>query len=87
MALSNLYQLKTLKRGNLNAGKTDISGTPVWQEDWNYDPTGNWRGTTSGYMTRRNRGSRGRVTFSRWHTTGHRNWKGRSKESDSADIA
>ncbi|MBK9140571.1 MAG: hypothetical protein IPM17_17755 [Verrucomicrobia bacterium] len=40
----NLYQLKTLKRGNLNAGKTDISGTPVWQEDWNYDPTGNWRG-------------------------------------------
>jgi hypothetical protein len=22
----NLYQVKTLKRGNLNAGKTDISG-------------------------------------------------------------
>jgi YD repeat-containing protein len=50
----NLYQLKTLKRGNLNAGKTDISGTPVWQEDWNYDPTGNWRGATSAYVTRVN---------------------------------
>lgn len=50
----NLYQLKTMKRGNLNAGKTDISGTPVWQEDWNYDPTGNWRGTTSAYVTRTN---------------------------------
>ena len=50
----NLYQLKTLKRGNLNAGKTDISGTPVWQEDWNYDPTSNWRGTTSAYVTKVN---------------------------------
>jgi len=46
--------LKTLKRGNLNAGKTDISGTPVWQEDWNYDPTGNWRGATSAYVTKVN---------------------------------
>jgi hypothetical protein len=53
----NLYQLKTLKRGNLNAGKTDLSGTPVWQEDWNYDPTGNWRGATSACMTRSNEGS------------------------------
>jgi RHS repeat-associated protein len=50
----NLYQLKTLKRGNLNDGKTDISGTPVWQEDWNYDPTGNWRGATSAYATKVN---------------------------------
>ena len=50
----NLYQLKTLKRGNLNAGKTDIGGTPVWQEDWNYDPTGNWRGATSAYVTQVN---------------------------------
>ncbi len=49
-----LYQLKILKRGNLNAGKTDLGGTPVWQEDWNYDPTGNWRGTTSAYVTQVN---------------------------------
>jgi len=49
-----LYQLKTLKRGDLNAGKTDISGTPAWQEDFNYDPTGNWRGTTSAYVTKVN---------------------------------
>ncbi len=38
----------------MKAGKTDISGTPVWQEDWNYDPTGNWRGTTSAYATKVN---------------------------------
>ena len=34
--------------------KTDLSGTPVWQEDWNYDPTGNWRGATSAYVTKVN---------------------------------
>ena len=44
--------MRTLNSGNLNAGKTDLSGTPVWQEDWNYDPTGNWRGATSAYVTK-----------------------------------
>lgn len=47
-----LYQLKTLKRGDLNAGKTDISGTPTWEEDFTYDPTGNWHGATTGYLTK-----------------------------------
>jgi len=49
-----LNRLKTLKRGDLNAGKTDSSGTPVWQKDFNYDPTGNWRGTTNAYVTKVN---------------------------------
>jgi hypothetical protein len=37
-----LYQLKNLDRGTLNAGKTAISGTPSWEEDFTFDPTGNW---------------------------------------------
>ncbi len=47
-----LYQLKTLQRGTLNANQTGISGTPSWEEDWNYDPLGNWNGSTSAYQTR-----------------------------------
>jgi RHS repeat-associated protein len=37
-----LQQLLTLDRGNLNAGRTAISGTPSWEEDFAFDPTGNW---------------------------------------------
>jgi RHS repeat-associated protein len=37
-----LYQLLTLQRGTLNSGKTGISGTPTWEEDLAFDPTGNW---------------------------------------------
>ncbi len=47
-----LYQLKTLQRGTLNATQTGISGTPSWEEDWNYDPLGNWNGSTDTYQTR-----------------------------------
>ena len=47
-----LYQLATLQRGTLNGGKTGISGTPSWEEDWNHDPLGNWHGTSSGYGKR-----------------------------------
>ena len=47
-----LYQIKTLQRGTLNATQTGISGTPSWEEDWNYDPLGNWNGSTSAYQTR-----------------------------------
>jgi YD repeat-containing protein len=47
-----LYQLKTLQRGTLNGGHTGISGTPGWEEDWNYDPLGNWHGTSSAYLTK-----------------------------------
>jgi len=49
-----LYQLKQLQRGTLNGGRTGISGTPTWEEDYTFDPTGNWNnylakvsGTTS----------------------------------------
>ena len=48
----NLNQLSVLKRGDLNAGRTDISGTPVWQENFTFDPTGNWHGSSGGYVTR-----------------------------------
>ncbi len=47
-----LYQIKTLQRGTLNATQTGISGTPSWEEDWNYDPLGNWNGSTGAYQTK-----------------------------------
>ena len=37
-----LNQLLTLQRGTLNSGKTGINGTPTWEEDFTFDPTGNW---------------------------------------------
>ncbi len=37
-----LYRLLTLQRGTLNAGKTGISGTPGFEEDFTLDPTDNW---------------------------------------------
>jgi hypothetical protein len=49
-----LYQVKTLDRGTLNGSKTGIISTPSWEEDWNYDPTGNWRGTSTAYLTKVN---------------------------------
>ena len=47
-----LSQVKTLDRGTLNGTYTGITGTPSWEEDWNYDPTGNWNGTSTGYLTK-----------------------------------
>ncbi len=48
-----LYQLDSLKRGNLTGGPppTGIASTPVWQEDFDYDATGNWHGSSTGYQT------------------------------------
>ena len=37
-----LYQVAELNRGTLNSGKTAITGTPSWTEDFTYDPIGNW---------------------------------------------
>ena len=37
-----VYQLTVSQRGDLNAGKTAISGTPAREEDFTLDPTGNW---------------------------------------------
>ena len=39
-----IYQLANLDRGDLNPGKTAISGTPDWEVDLTLDPTGNWSG-------------------------------------------
>ncbi len=53
-AIDGLDRATTTKRGNLNAGKTDISGTPAYQEAFNLEGTGNWRDlvqTTSGTQT------------------------------------
>ncbi len=35
-------RLTVSQRGDLNVGKTAISGTPVREEDYALDPTGNW---------------------------------------------
>ncbi len=37
-----VHRLATFDRGDLNVGKTAISGTPVKEEDWGLDMTGNW---------------------------------------------
>ena len=29
-------------------------GNVTWEEDWNYDPLGNWNGTSSAYLTKVN---------------------------------
>ncbi|MFO0916596.1 MAG: RHS repeat-associated core domain-containing protein [Pirellulales bacterium] len=39
-----LQRLKNFDRGDLNAGRTGITGTPVREEDWTLDRTGNWPG-------------------------------------------
>jgi RHS repeat-associated protein len=39
-----INRLIAFDRGDLNAGKTAISGTPVREEDWTLDPLGNWPG-------------------------------------------
>jgi RHS repeat-associated protein len=44
----------TAKQGDLNAGRTEIAGTPGFQEAWTLESHGNWRGltqTTSGTPT------------------------------------
>jgi len=37
-----LNQLLTLQRGTLNSSRTGIAGTPAAEEDFTFDPTGNW---------------------------------------------
>ncbi len=52
--IDGLDRVSTEKRGNLNAGRTDITGTPVFQEAFTLEATGNWRAlvqTTSGTQT------------------------------------
>ncbi|MDA7980516.1 MAG: hypothetical protein MPJ50_17295, partial [Pirellulales bacterium] len=39
-----LNRLQNFDRGQLNVGKTAISGTPFAEEDWTLDPLGNWSG-------------------------------------------
>ena len=39
-----LSQVTVAARGNLNLNLTAISGRPVSEQSWDYDPTGNWRG-------------------------------------------
>ena len=39
----SLYQVKEFDRGNLNINRTAIGGIPSAEEDFSYDPTGNWK--------------------------------------------
>jgi len=51
---SGLDQVTTSKQGDLNSGRTEITGTPGFQEAWTLESHGNWRGltqTTSGTPT------------------------------------
>lgn len=53
-AYNGLDQVTTAKQGDLNAGRTDITGTPSLQEAWTLESLGNWRQlvqTTSGTTT------------------------------------
>jgi len=38
-----LSQMTDFQRGTLNPGNTGVVGTPAWEEDFTYDPTGNWQ--------------------------------------------
>jgi len=40
----DLYQLIGRQRGNLNVNRTAIGGVPVRNEEFDYDPIGNWQG-------------------------------------------
>ncbi|WP_166442703.1 RHS repeat domain-containing protein [Phragmitibacter flavus] len=40
----NRYQVTQRQRGILDTGHTGISGTPAQQENFGYDPAGNWTG-------------------------------------------
>jgi RHS repeat-associated protein len=37
-----LYQVSTFQRGTLNTGRTGLTGTPAWEEDFTFDAPGNW---------------------------------------------
>ena len=41
-AYDPLNRLTGMQRGTLNATRTGITGTPVAEQDWTLDPTGNW---------------------------------------------
>jgi YD repeat-containing protein len=43
-AYDGLYQLRALGRGDLNQNQTWIAAIPKWQENYTFDPTGNWPG-------------------------------------------
>jgi RHS repeat-associated protein len=43
-----LYQLKNLQRGTLNGSKTGITPVSTWEENFTFDPTGNW----NNYLTK-----------------------------------
>lgn len=42
-----LNQVASFKRGTLNAGKTDVTGSPSRTQTWDYDAVGNWDGVTT----------------------------------------
>lgn len=42
-----LNQVSTFKRGTLNSGKTDVTGSPSRTQSWDFDAPGNWDSVTT----------------------------------------
>jgi RHS repeat-associated protein len=42
-----LNQITSFKRGTLNTGKTDVTGSPSRSQSWGYDALGNWSAVTT----------------------------------------
>jgi RHS repeat-associated protein len=62
-AYDGLYQVTQRQRGVLNTARTAMAGTPERQEDFDFDPLGNWEA----YTLRAN----GTVQADQSHTRGH----------------
>ena len=62
-------QLTQRGLGTLNPTRTALTGTPVGEEFFTLDPTGNWRGPSSGYVVRTN----GAVSLDQNRTTNRAN--------------
>jgi hypothetical protein len=43
-----LDRVTVAKQGDLNAGRTDVTGTPAFREDWTLEAMGNWRRLVQG---------------------------------------
>src|SRR5690606_10811903 len=54
-----LGQVKARDQGQLGEDRSGVNGTPVREEDWVYDPSGNWgnyqRRTSGALVTNQNR--------------------------------
>jgi RHS repeat-associated protein len=47
----SLNQIASYKLGTLNSGKTDVTGSPLNSQSWDYDAVGNWDSITTNSTT------------------------------------